>query len=176
VTRLIARWLEVVRDAVGPAPELVVDVGTGEGFALERALSRDVPVIGVEYRHGKIRAATERLDHLAGVVGDAGQLPLRSAAAPTTTCIEVLEHLTDPAVAVAELARITRDRCIVSVPWEPVFRLGNLGRGKNLRRLGNDPEHVQQFNPKRLQALLARSFSTVDVRTSLPWVVAVARP
>jgi hypothetical protein len=88
----------------------------------------------------------------------------------------VLEHLTDPEVAVGELARITRGHCVVSVPWEPVFRLGNLGRGKNLRRLGNDPEHVQQFNPSRLRRLLERHFADVSVQTCLPWVVAVARP
>ena len=53
------------------------------------------------------------------------------------TCIEVLEHL--PAVARRQAARVTTDCCVVSVPWEPWFRLGNLGRGKNVRRLGNDP-------------------------------------
>ena len=176
VLRLIGRWLTVVRDAIGPAPGLVVDVGTGEGFALERTVPRGVTVVGVEYRHGKIRAAMQRLDDVAGVVGDAGLVPVRSASAPVVTCIEVLEHLTDPAVAVGELARITQGHCVVSVPWEPVFRLGNLGRGKNIRRFGNDPEHVQQFNPARLRRLLESRFSHVDVRTSLPWVVAVAKP
>ena len=55
------------------------------------------------------------------------------------------------APAVAELARVTADRCVVSVPWEPWFRLGNLGRGRNVARLGNDPEHVQWFTPRRLR-------------------------
>jgi 2-polyprenyl-3-methyl-5-hydroxy-6-metoxy-1,4-benzoquinol methylase len=176
VLRLIARWLEVVRQAVGPEPGLVVDVGTGEGLAAERTLPAGTPFVGIEYRLGKVRTATERLGHLRGVVGDAGLLPVRTAAAPTVTCIEVLEHLTEPAVAVAELARITSGHCVVSVPWEPVFRLGNLGRGKNLGRWGNDPEHVQQLNPTRLQRLLELSFDSVSVRTALPWVVAVARP
>ena len=65
-----------------------------------------------------------------------------------------LEHLIPFEPAVAELARITRGRLVVSVPWEPWFRLGNMGRGKNVKRLGNDPEHVQAFTPKRLKALL----------------------
>ena len=176
VLRLIARWLAVIRDAVGPEPGLVVDVGTGEGLAAERTLPPGVPFVGIEYRAGKVRAAAERLGHLRGVVGDAGLLPVRTSAAPTVTCIEVLEHLTEPAVAVAELARITAGHCVVSVPWEPVFRLGNLGRGKNLRRWGNDPEHVQQLNPARLRRLLEGSFGSVTLRTALPWVVAVARP
>jgi SAM-dependent methyltransferase len=176
VTRLIERWLSVVRTAIGPEPGLVVDVGTGEGLAAERTLPAGAPFVGVEYREGKIRAAAERLDALRGVVGDAGLLPLRTGSVPTVTCIEVLEHLTDPAVAVAELARITRSRCVVSVPWEPLFRLGNLSRGKNVRRLGNDPEHVQQLNARRLRRLLEGPFREVSLQTCLPWVVAVARP
>jgi SAM-dependent methyltransferase len=176
VVRLINRWLAVVRDAIGAAPELVVDIGTGEGFATERTVPRGVAVVGVEYRHGKIRAATQRLGYVSGVVGDAGLLPLRDRSAPVVTCIEVLEHLTDPDVAVSELARITRGHCVVSVPWEPVFRLGNLGRGKNVRRFGNDPEHVQQFNPTRLRRVLESHFGHVTVQTCLPWVVATARP
>jgi SAM-dependent methyltransferase len=174
VRRLIARWLDVVRDAIGSDPGLVVDVGTGEGFAVERTIPRGVSFVGVEYREGKIRAATQRIDALQGIVGDAGQLPVRTASVQTVTCIEVLEHLTEPAVAVGELARITAGRCVVSVPWEPIFRAGNLGRGKNLSRLGNDPEHFQQFNPKRLRSLLETRFARVTVRTSAPWVVAVA--
>jgi ubiquinone/menaquinone biosynthesis C-methylase UbiE len=176
VARLIDRWLRVVRDAIGPSPSLVVDVGTGEGFALERTLPAVTPAIGVEYRAGKIRVAAHRLDALSGIVGDAGMLPIRTASAPTVTCIEVLEHLTAPHVAVAELARITAGHCVVSVPWEPMFRLGNLGRGKNLARLGNDPEHVQQFTPRRLHTLLAAYFDDVSVQKCLPWLVAVARP
>jgi 2-polyprenyl-3-methyl-5-hydroxy-6-metoxy-1,4-benzoquinol methylase len=176
VLRLIGQWLEVVRDAIGPAPGFVVDVGTGEGFATERTVPRGITVVGVEYRHGKIRAAMQRLDNVAGIVADAGMVPLRAASAPVVTCIEVLEHLTDPGLAVDELARITRGHCVVSVPWEPLFRLGNLGRGKNVRRFGNDPEHVQQFNPARLRRLLESRFGDVSVRRCAPWIVAVAKP
>jgi len=96
-------------------------------------------VIGIEYRADKIRRARDLVDGLHAVIADAGMLPLRDFAVPLTTCIEVLEHLTDPEPAVAELARVTHGGCIVSVPWEPWFRLGNFARGKNLGRLGNDP-------------------------------------
>ena len=74
-----------------------------------------------------------------------------------------------------ELARITGGRLVVSVPWEPWFRLGNLGRGKNLRRLGNDPEHVQAFTPRRLHRALERHYSEVRVVKAFPWLIAAAR-
>jgi hypothetical protein len=64
---------------------------------------------------------------------------------------------------------------VVSVPWEPWFRLGNLGRGKNLGRLGNDPEHVQAFTPARLRKVLESGFHEVQVVRAFPWLIADAR-
>ena len=55
-------------------------------------------------------------------------------------------------------------RLVVSVPWEPWFRLGNLGRGKNVARWGNDPEHVNFFNPRKLRAALGAHFAEVNHR------------
>ncbi len=74
----------------------------------------------------------------------------------------------------AELARVCRDGVIVSVPWEPWFRLGNLARGKNIGRFGNDPEHIGAFGPASLARLLRGSFTTVSVNRRLPWLLAVA--
>jgi SAM-dependent methyltransferase len=175
VQRLISRWLRIVRLAVSQPRGVVVDVGVGEGLALQRIIPPDCYAIGIEYRYDKVRVAQQRIEMLAGVVGDAGVLPLRDATADVTTCIEVLEHLVTPEPAVEELARITSRRCVASVPWEPWFRLGNLGRGKNPTRIGNDIEHVQQFTPRRLERLLARCFESVEVVPVFPWLVAIAQ-
>jgi SAM-dependent methyltransferase len=180
VLRLLDRWSGILRRVVEEAPlagATIIDVGVGEGLALERVVPLDRPVIGVEYRLDKVRLAVSRLPNLAGVVGDAGMLPLPDACADLVTSIEVLEHLTHPELAVDEFARICRPdgRIVVSVPWEPWFRLGNLGRGKNVGRLGNDPEHVQQFTPARLRALLGARFDEVTVTRAFPWLIASAR-
>ena len=175
VLRLIGRWLRVLREVIGPVEGTVVDVGTGEGLALERILPAGRPVVAVEYRLDKLRAATSRLGGITGLVADAGMLPLRSDRGDLVTCIEVLEHLVRPNQAIAELARITRGACVVSVPWEPWFRGGNLARFKDVGRLGNNPEHVQQFTPKRLAQALDRSFATVEVVRCFPWLVARAQ-
>jgi len=181
VRRLFDRWMARVLDAVGTVGGTVVDVGVGEGLSLTRVLSgpavRPQRVIGVEYRHDKAQMA-HRERSLDVAVGDAGMVPIRDDAADLVLCIEVLEHLPDVAPAVAELARVTaRDtgRCVVSVPWEPWFCLGNLGRGKNLRRLGNDPEHLRWFTPRRLRQTIEPHFAQVDMVRAFPWLVAVAR-
>ena len=174
VRRLIARWLQIVHLAVSEQHGVLVDVGVGEGLALKRIVPAGSRVVGIEYRRDKLQLAQQHIEQLAGVVADAGMLPLRDSAADVTTCIEVLEHLVTPEPAVEELARITSRRCVVSVPWEPWFRLGNFGRGKNFTRIGNDIEHVQQFTPQRLRRLLGRYFDRVEIVRAFPWLVAVA--
>jgi SAM-dependent methyltransferase len=175
VLRLIGRWLGKVAELTRAVPvSRVLDVGVGEGIAMERVRPDGAFVAGVEYREDKLASATKRLPRFAGVVGDAGMLPVADSSADLVTCIEVLEHLVRPDAAVSELARVASDRCVVSVPWEPWFRLGNLARGKNLARAGNDPEHVQAFSPRRLRRLLLAGFDVVEVHRVFPWLVAVA--
>jgi SAM-dependent methyltransferase len=175
VRTLIGRWLEAVTAAVGDDPGVHADLGVGEGLSLERVLPAGHRAVGLEYRFGKVAAARERIPGLLPVVCDGGMVPVRDRMFDTVTCLEVLEHLDPFEPAVAELARITRGRCIVSVPYEPWFRLGNLGRGKNVTRIGNDPEHVQQFRQSTLKRALGRHFDEVETRAVFPWIVAVAR-
>jgi SAM-dependent methyltransferase/uncharacterized membrane protein YbhN (UPF0104 family) len=176
VQRLISRWAVQLRreiSALAPAGTTLADIGVGEGLALARIRPEGTVVIGVEYRADKIRCARDLLDGLRPVVADAAMLPLRDGGVSLTTCIEVLEHLTDPEPAVEELARVARG-CVVSVPWEPWFRLGNLARGKNVGRFGNDPEHLQFFTRRSLKTLLGRHFESVRVKPVFPWLVAIA--
>jgi len=175
VQKLLARWMDTMHAVLGDTSGVVVDIGIGEGFALERMFPADTPAIGLEYRHDKALVASQKLPEVAVVRGDAGVLPFPDRSADLVTSIEVLEHLPGYEQAVVEMARICRGRLVVSVPWEPWFRLGNLGRGKNVGRLGNDPEHVQWFTPGRLRRLLAGSFAEVRVVRAFPWIIAEAR-
>ncbi len=175
VVRLLEHWMRCLRRAADPGGEVVLDVGIGEGFAFER-LGLDAPLqIGVEYRLDKLVAAGARVTSLSPVRADAGMLPLPDASVDLVLCTEVLEHLVQVEPALTELARVTRGTCVVSVPWEPWFRLGNLARGKNIRRFGNDPEHVQQFGPAGFRRLLGTAFDEADVRRCFPWLVGVCR-
>lgn len=187
VRGLLDRWTSKLHAVLGPLSGTVVDIGVGEGLCLERILAADAVdsgsapgpasgarVVGVEYRFDKAEVA-RKVPGVDVVVGDAGLLPFPDRCADLVLCIEVLEHLPTVDQAVAELARVAKDRCVVSVPWEPWFRLGNLGRGKNIGRLGNDPEHLRAFTPGRLRRTMQRSFSEVKVIPVFPWLVADAR-
>ena len=67
---------------------------------------------------------------------------------------EVLEHVPDPAAALAEMARVAGAFLLVSVPHEPLWRALNLARGAYLRELGNTPGHLNHWTRRAFVALL----------------------
>ena len=155
-------------------PERILDVGCGEGFLAER-LSRLSPAPeyrGIEINPDALAVARERLPDLEFIQGDILE-PSTETWADVVTCLEVLEHLDDPTRAVVNLARRTSAWAVVSVPWEPYFRTGNLLRGKYLPSLGNHPEHIQQFTPKSFRKLLRNGFGVVEIDTCFPWIIGV---
>ncbi len=176
VRRLIARWLGALTALVDthvPPTDALLDAGAGAGFSLA-GFAADRPVIAADLHLAKVRQIHQRVPHARLVTADVTRLPVPDDAVGWATSIEVLEHLPHPELLVAELARVCRDGVIVSVPWEPWFRLGNLARGKNVSRFGNDPEHIGAFGANSLARLLRRSFTTVSVNRRLPWLLAVA--
>lgn len=174
VQALMRRFFATLRARVG-TPEDLVDVGCGEGHALH-ALGEVLParVRGCDLRPEAVAYCRERFPAFEFQEASVYALPFEDDAADVVLCLEVLEHLDDPARGLAELARVARGRVVVSVPWEPWFRLGSLARGKYLSSLGNHPEHVQHWSPARFRRFLEGSghFRAVEVDTSFPWLVA----
>lgn len=176
VQRLIGRWLGELAALVAtnvPTSSPLLDAGAGAGFSLQRFVGQR-PVLAVDLQLSKVEQVPARVPTAQPLVSDVTRLPLPDRAVAWATSIEVLEHLPRPELLVAELARVCRDGVIVSVPWEPWFKLGNLARGKNVRRLGNDPEHIGAFAPRSLTRLLHGSFEHVTIHRRLPWLLAVA--
>src|SRR5690606_21875140 len=90
VQRLLARWLGRLTAVLGTPTGTVVDVGVGEGFALERMFPAGTPAVALEYRHDKAVVASSKLPSVAVIRGDAGVLPFPDASADLVTSIEVL--------------------------------------------------------------------------------------
>lgn len=170
---LLRRFLRRARAAVGPIAGPVLDVGAGEGLFWDGADAGRVTAVDI--RADALAVGRDRAG-LSPVVADAARLPFVDAAFDTVVAVEVLEHLADPAAAAAEIARVCRRRGVVTVPWEPLFSLAVLvGSWRHWRRLGREPEHVNAFGPRDLEALLAPHFATVDVSRCFPWLVARVR-
>lgn len=144
-------------------PDSLLDAGCGEGEMLRR---RALPA-------GLRPVLLDRNpDTAAHLLGSVTALPFASRSFDVVTCLEVLEHLDDPAAAIYELARVARRAVVVSVPHEPWFRAGNVLRGKHLAGLGNHPEHVQHWNFRTFEKFLSATVPEVRIVGAFPWIIA----
>jgi len=120
----VARWKELSFDLMEPCPGAVlVDLGCGSGDDARALAVRVAPggrVIGIDASRSMIAEARSRsaAGDVEFVVGDAAALPLGDGAADACRCERVLQHVDDPAAAVAEMARIVRPGGVV-VAAEP---------------------------------------------------------
>jgi 2-polyprenyl-3-methyl-5-hydroxy-6-metoxy-1,4-benzoquinol methylase len=178
VRRLIDRFYGKVAAAVGPLdPGTVLDAGCGEGETLARLDSLlPASVTGVDLNPASVEFAAKRIPSGDFRVADLNDLPFEDDSFDLVLCLEVLEHIPDPAPALAELSRVCRGDILISVPSEPWFRLGSLARGKYLKDWGNHPEHVNHWNPRSLSEFLGGGTELVSVQRSTPWLVAQVRP
>jgi SAM-dependent methyltransferase len=157
------------------APTRIFEIGIGEGIVTSRVIERfaGVPVIGLDLPDPELAAQWQSRD-LSCAFGDAGALPFPDDAFDLALAIEVFEHLPDPAAALSELARVCAGSLIASVPFEPIWRLGNMARGRYLRDLGNTPGHVNHWTSRRFTSLVSRRFDVVERATPLPWTMVLA--
>jgi 2-polyprenyl-3-methyl-5-hydroxy-6-metoxy-1,4-benzoquinol methylase len=178
VRRLIDRFYSRIMEAVEPLEfTSLLDAGCGEGETLARlgsalppkTVAVDVSPEAVEFTATRFPAVDVSRHSIDG-------LPFAENSFDLVLCLEVLEHVPDPAPALAELARVASGHVVISVPHEPWFRIGSLLRGKYVRSLGDHPEHVNHWNPHSLRAFLEAQAEVVSVRGSFPWLIAVCRP
>jgi 2-polyprenyl-3-methyl-5-hydroxy-6-metoxy-1,4-benzoquinol methylase len=158
--------------------ETVLEIGVGEGF-LSGLLSERFPekrFTGVDLDGEKLAALHELFDRVETHQADIYQLDALPGRYDLVICAEILEHLTEPERALEQICRLGPRRVIVTVPYEPWFQLSNLLRGKNLERLGNDPEHVQHWGRSGLRALVTPRFEILYAGSSYPWLLALLAP
>jgi 2-polyprenyl-3-methyl-5-hydroxy-6-metoxy-1,4-benzoquinol methylase len=121
------------------------------------------------------RRAREQGLPLSFRTADLYQLSAPSDAAELVLCCEVLEHLPDPERALERLCTLARPHLVVSVPREPLWRVLNVARGQYWGDLGNTPGHLQHWSQRSFLALLRRHVEIVELRTPLPWTMALCR-
>lgn len=94
----------------------------------------------------------------ADVIGDLADLPLPDADFDLVLCTEVLEHVAEPARAVAEIARILRPggRLVLTVPF--------------VGELHEEPHDYYRYTPYALEHLLGGAgFAEIAVRPLTGW-------
>lgn len=131
---------------------LVLDVACGTGFGTARLARPDRDVVGVDVAPNAIEFAKE---HYAGgrvrfVHADATDLPISSGSVDGVASFETIEHLTEPASFVSELARVLRPGglLVLSTPDRAVY-----SRDRTDGTSGN-PFHPSEMTEAELLAAL----------------------
>lgn len=175
---LIGNFLDtLVVEAGKLKPKSILDVGCGEGFTLQRLKKSNIGerLAGIDFSDKAIEIGSNLHPELQLKKGSIYEIPYPNDIFDLVICTEVLEHLDNPGWALAELRRVTKKYCLISVPHEPWFMLGNFLRGKNLSRLGNDREHIQHWSRNGIKKLINNFLDVVDVKSPFPWTLVFAK-
>jgi len=141
-------------DAAAPhaAPPAVADLGCGTGVFLDVARERGWTPWGLEVSEYAAGVARQRgLNVVCGPI-DAALLPGRRFDA--VTMWDVIEHVADPAAAVAAAAGALRPGGVLAISTGDVTSLAARLSGPDWH-LFNLPEHLFFFSPEALRRLLA---------------------
>jgi ubiquinone/menaquinone biosynthesis C-methylase UbiE len=129
--QLLRKWLRL------DEPNTIVEIGCGSGFFTEKlaAMSPESEITGIEpdeflrkYVEGK------GIKRAKFIKGSAEEIPLPTGFADLTVCHIVLNNLPNVPMAVAEMARVTRDGGIVAA-IEPIGRSVNYHPDPHLNEL-----------------------------------------
>ncbi|MBY5163069.1 class I SAM-dependent methyltransferase [Salsipaludibacter albus] len=140
----------------------VLDAGCGEGYGLPILLAAGARgVIGAELdpttaEHARRRYADDSVAEIDVIEADLAELPLVDTTLDAAVCLQVVEHLTEPDEAMAELVRVVHPGGLVAVSTPNRTTFTPAGSPRN-------PFHVREYDAVELAELLDRA-GLVDVR------------
>lgn len=180
---LTTRFLTALDDLLdgvtreGPVTR-ILEVGCGEGEIAERLRDRFpmATVTALDLPDAGLR--TEWNDQREGVGflhGDAHGLPFDADTFDLVVAVEVCEHLTHPWSGLAEMARVGRRHLVLSVPREPMFRMGNFLTGRHVGSFGNTPGHLNHWGTPGFLRFVSQQAAVAEVRLPVPWTAVRAR-
>lgn len=174
---LLSNFNKILQDEVAALkPVRILDVGCGEGFTLERLRKARIGryLEGVDSLDLAIKLGRKEHPNLILKKGSIYELKFQDDSFDLVLCSEVLEHVENPEKALLELVRVSKRYVVLSVPNEPFFMLGNLLRGKNISRLGNDIEHINHWTFWQFRKFVAKKLKIRRCLSPIPWTLIVA--
>jgi SAM-dependent methyltransferase len=147
-------------------PSTLLDIGSGRGAFLWPLLDSFPHLAVIALDHNPIRImdidAVRRggRGNLRSLQADATAIGLADDCVDVVTALEVLEHLSRPALAAAEALRIARNFVVASVPSKE----------------DDNPEHAQLFSRESFEALWMEAGARgVNIQYTLNHMIAVVK-
>ena len=177
---LIRRFIEKLAglfDLTQPSGS-VLEIGCGEGFVAGQLSARHSgeSYVGVDLDAKDIENLRAKFPGVEAHQGSIYDLSFLGREFDVVVCAEVMEHLDEPRAALEQIIERKPRWVILSVPHEPWFCLSNFARGKNITRLGNDPEHVNLWGRRGFRKVIESHLVVERHETSYPWQLVLARP
>lgn len=140
----------------------VLDLGCGAGGYSVLLRRQGFDTLALDVNEDYVRIAREL--GVEANVFDGENIPLPNNSVDSVMMIEVLEHISDPANLLREVARVARNGLIASVPnCTQKFDPAPVVYEHML-----DVDHKQFFTLESLTALLRKNFAQVEVREIVP--------
>jgi ubiquinone/menaquinone biosynthesis C-methylase UbiE len=160
----------------GLSPEVVVEIGAGEGRITERLVERfpDATVVGLDLPDTDLADEWDEIE-VPMFFGDATRMPFVDRSIDLVVGLEVLEHVPNPERALADIARVCRGAAVLSVPREPIWRVGNVARGRYVKDFGNTPGHVNHWSSRGFERFVESRFRIARSARPLPWTMVRAQ-
>ena len=150
----------------------VLEIGCGRGEILNYIDSKiKCNLLGVDIEEDIIKDASRLYQTINFKVEDGQALSFKDDSFDLVLVLEVLEHVKNVDIIIAEAKRVSKKYCIFSVPREPLWKILNIARGAHLSRFGNTPGHINHWSSRGFEKLLSRHFVIIDISKTIPWTI-----
>ncbi len=166
--------LEIVKLVQQTGVTRLLDAGCAEGFTMQylNQGGLSVDIVGGDFDSEALLWGRANAGHNAPLTSlDIHSLPFPDNSFPLVICLEVLEHLPDSTAGLRELARVSSQYLLLSVPHEPWFRTANFLRGKHFMTFGNDPEHLHNYTGRTFRAMVEQVVDLLWHGYTFPWQI-----
>lgn len=141
--------------------DVILDVGCGDGYQISHILSYSSRTVGIDLSRARLAKARKKLDGADLVRASSEKIPFRQRAFDKVMCLELLEHLKNPALTLQQIESVLKEAgtLVVSVPFrEQIVTTECVHCGKPTPLWG----HIQRFDEKKLASFLPRNLKIIN--------------